>query len=57
MVELPKREQSSASFDMLYTLANKMEAISLCIHAGGSKGLPMPIKTSTGDTLLLQDGW
>ena len=29
--------------------------ISLCIHAGGSKGLPMPIKTSTGDTLLLRD--
>ena len=26
MAELPEREQASASFDMLYTLAKKMEA-------------------------------
>ena len=26
MVELPEREQAGASFDMLYTLAKKMEA-------------------------------
>ena len=25
MAELPEREQASASFDMLYTLAKKME--------------------------------
>ena len=26
MAELPEREQAGASFDMLYTLAKKMEA-------------------------------
>ena len=35
MAELPEREQASASFDMLYTLAKKMEAHQpSCTHRG-----------------------
>ena len=35
MLELPEREQASASFDMLYTLAKKMEAHQpMCTHKG-----------------------
>ena len=35
MAELPEREEASASFDMLYTLAKKMEVHQpSCMHRG-----------------------
>ena len=55
MVELPEREQAGARFDTLYTLAKKMEVHQPTHTHRGDKGLLMPIKTSTGDTLLLWD--
>ena len=57
MAELPEREQAGASFDMLYTLAKKMDACQPMCTCRGGKGLLMPIETSTGDTLLPWDGW
>ena len=54
MAQLPEREQASASFDMLYTLA-KMEVHQPTHSHGGDKGLLMPIGTSTGDSPLPWD--
>ena len=56
MAELPEREQAGASFDTLYTLAKKMKVCQPMHTHRGSKGLLMPIRTSTGDTPLPQDG-
>ena len=38
MVELPEREQAGASFDMLYTLAKKMEAYQPTLTCRGEQG-------------------
>ena len=35
----------------------RWRCVSLHVHTGGSKGLLMPIETSTGDTPLLWGGW
>ena len=38
MVELPEREQAGASFDMLYTLAKKMEVHQPMHTCSGEQG-------------------
>ena len=57
MAELPEREQVSASFDTLYTLAKKEEVHQPMCTCRGSKGLLIPIKRSRGDTPLPGGGW
>ena len=69
MAELPEREQASASFDMLYTLAKKMEACqpvhthrreqgASCAYQNKYRRYPAPVvwvATLTEEDLLLPD--